>query len=525
MGWTVEHNTAVADNVVRCIWFKGFIYVFTRGVGVWRRPVAGPPWVQVFAGGGIGWYWEADDALYCGAAGAIDDEIWRSEDGVAWVQDVDLSVAFGLQGGYHSWSAIGGYGDYLYIANYDATVPTTFFYRRNLAGVWAAFGAPHAGVDGVTNQGIIGFGGEVYWTNANNARYWDGAAWSLEPTLNGQGGDYMSIINNILYVATSTSHSLVGGYYWKTAAVTNWSWINLPVADNTWSCKPLCEGADGGIYTLTDNTGTTEIRIYQLVGPQLNLIGYETLGLSAGLGGICTLPDGTMYFGQRDAGVIKFYAFVGTYTVTPGGLYPQAMDCDGDGDQLYLGLYDTATAQVILISVPTPLDGALSVGSAMFTPGAGSTRVNVQCSVVGDQLVIAGEFAALDDQVRASYDAGLTWVDLDRGDWNADIAQPLEINPASIDGVALCPGEVMVCLDTATDITETFNAGATAWRINNAVIGYTPGSMALLPNGDEMIIGDDAANRVDYSPNRGVTLTNITGAFAGGGNVAALEIT
>jgi hypothetical protein len=47
--------------------------------------------------------------------------------------------------------------------------------------------------------------------------------------------------------------------------------------------------------------------------------------------------------------------------------------------------------------------------------------------------------------------------------------------------------------------------------------------MAKIPNGDELIMGDGAANRIDYSPNRGAQLTNITGAFVG--NVAALEIT
>jgi len=58
---------------------------------------------------------------------------------------------------------------------------------------------------------------------------------------------------------------------------------------------------------------------------------------------------------------------------------------------------------------------------------------------------------------------------------------------------------------------------------NNAAIGFTPSAMVKLVNGTEMIIGNGAGNRIDYSPNRGVSTANVTGAF--GGNVAALEIT
>lgn len=520
MGWVVEQNTGIGptNEVIKCLWYKGYIYAGTRNVGVWRRDGIGP-WVQVFVQHGKLWHWEDDDALYCGNHGQIS----RSVDGVAWALDVDLNVAFGLQGNYNSTSEIGGYGNYLYVANYDLTVPCTWFYRRDLAGNWAVFGAAHAGGEGGTGRGIIGFGGEVYWTNGTHVRYWDGAAWAVEVPLDGNCGttSYMSVINNRLYIGAPVSalHPH-GGYYWKTSSVTNWSFLTHELPDNTWSVFTLNEGADGETYTWATPDGT-DIRVYRRVGNQLSLIMQDTAGLIAihGLyGGVGVDAAGDMYLGGRSAATVRFFAFVPTYnlTATGGGLYPQAMDCDADGDMLYIGLYDTATAQPILVSVALPLDGAASMGSNVFSPGAGDA-INVKCNSVSDNLVVSGNFG-VNEQVETSDDGATTWTDIDRDAWGAETAQPSVVDPLTV-------AEVMVALATAQDITETDDAGATAWVVNNAAVGYSPGAMALLPNGDEMIIGDDAANRIDYSPNRGVTLTNITGAFAGGGNVAALEIT
>jgi hypothetical protein len=514
MPWQVEQVTGATSPALRCVWFKGYIYAFTEDSGVYRRDGIGP-WVQVFNGGGIGWYWEADDALYCtGPAGG--HQIHRSVDGINWPMDEDLLVTFGAHAGgsWQAWGAMGGYGDYFYYANHDVGGPgRTYFYRRDLDGNWAMTPPLYVGVEGSAGRGIIGFGGEIYWTNNTSARYWDGAAWSIEATLDAQGGDYMSALDDILYVCTSTIHSLVGGYYWRTPASTEWAFMNLPVPDNTWGGWTLCQGADGEIYTVAQN-GTT-LRIYQKVGPLLNLLHYQAT-VAPGLGtrgGICADATGAMYFGTRTGGVIRFFAFVGNYNVAPGGLYPQAVDCDGDGDALYIALYDTGTTFPLLVSVALPLVGGVSVGSNVF-PAAAGTAINVKCTDVGDQVVVSGNFGN-NEQVETTDDAGLNWVDIDRDAWGGDVAEPLAVNPISID-------EVMVCLASGV-ITETFDAGATAWAVNNAAVGYSPGAMARLPGGDELVIGDDAAVRIDYSPNRGVTLTNITGVVYAG-NVAALEV-
>jgi len=81
--------------------------------------------------------------------------------------------------------------------------------------------------------------------------------------------------------------------------------------------------------------------------------------------------------------------------------------------------------------------------------------------------------------------------------------------------------EVMIAL-TPQSIIETVDGGTT-WVTNNAAVGFSPGAMVKLVNGDELLIGDDAANVILYSPNRGVTTAVVTGAFVG--NPCALAIT
>jgi photosystem II stability/assembly factor-like uncharacterized protein len=152
------------------------------------------------------------------------------------------------------------------------------------------------------------------------------------------------------------------------------------------------------------------------------------------------------------------------------------------------------------------------MGMGLFNPGAGSA-INVRCSAVGQKLAISGRLSAGgNDSVRTSEDGGATFTDIAPA-W-ADTAQPLLVDPDGVD-------EVYVALDAAQDLDETEDGGTT-WTQRNAAVGYSPGAMAKLSDGDELVVGNDAANRIDYSPNRGQTLTNITGAFVGA--VAALEV-
>jgi len=409
------------------------------------------------------------------------------------------------------------YGDYLYCFINDLGVDATIL-RRDRAGTWTDLptGLPPE-LFPTTTRGVIEFGGIRYWTDSGFVRYWDGAAWVPEPTLDGACGycSWMSVIDNVLYIGASATFSPpYGGYYWKTPSVTNWSFLSHEVPDNTWGNYPLCVGADGEVYTWSTSTGA-DIRIYRKINNHLSLIHQDTAGLAGMLGlygGIGVNAAGEMYLGEESAGNVHFFAFVPTYDLTPGGLYPQAMDCDGDGDMLYLALYDTATAQPRLVSVALPLDGAASMGSSIFSSGAG-TAINVRCNSVGDSLAVSGHFGA-NEQVETSDDGGITWADIDPGTWAANLAEPLVVDPLTLD-------EVLIAL-TPQSIIETVDGGTT-WTTLNAAVGFSPGAMAKLVNGDEMIIGDDGANVILYSPNRGVTTAVVTGAFAG--NVASLAIT
>jgi len=245
----------------------------------------------------------------------------------------------------------------------------------------------------------------------------------------------------------------------------------------------------------------------------LNLIAYQAT-VAPGLGtrgGVCVDAAGDMYFGTLVGGNIRFFAFVPDHDLTPvgTGLYPEALDCDADGDSLYVAVYNAA-GQPVLIKVMLPLT-ATSPGSAMFDPTDGDA-INVKCSNVGGRLAISGNFAAAgNEQVETSVDGALTWVDIDRDAWGAESAQPLLVG----DNIE----QIMVALQTAQDITETANAGATPWIVNNPAVAYSPIAAAKLPQGDEMILSGSGIG-VDYSPNRGTELHDTGGPT----DAVALEV-
>jgi len=308
-------------------------------------------------------------------------------------------------------------------------------------------------------------------------------------------------------------------------------WVGCyPYAAHRWWALVVCAGPVYKFYNSDD--GTTWTEVHQFAGTTQHAAGWPDrvnefvatndgvvypLVYSSDRGDTWTTKAGNWgpfgYNGDIRCVAVGIPAAVTwNYTVVGGGLYPQAIDCDGDGDSLYISLYDTTTGQPVLVSVNLPLDGATSVGNITFNPGAGSA-INVKCIDIGDNLVISGDFGA-NEQVETSDDGGMTWTDIDPGTWGAALAQPLVVDPLTLD-------EVMIAL-TPQSIIETLDGGTT-WTVYNAAVGYSPGAMTKLVNGNEMIIGDDGANRIDYSPNRGVSTANVTGVF--GGNVAAVEIT
>jgi hypothetical protein len=345
---------------------------------------------------------------------------------------------------------------------------------------------------------MVGYGGKVYWAyGAARVRHYT-TYWTADATIDWDAY-YFTDYGGALF-ATGL------GTVYRRSLTGDWV-IDMPDLGGAWHGGAVCIGADRVPY-LAVNDGGGNSRVYARAGSGWSL---HSTTAATNLNAVIFDDAGVLYAGTDSC---ELWIYTTDFNLTPigAGFTNQAMDCDGDGGALYIGLYNAA-AQPVLVKRALPMT-PLGMGLNMFNPGAG-TAIAVQCTDVGNDLVIAGSFAAANEQVETSTDGANTWVDIDRDAWGAELAQPVDVSTTTLD-------EVIVCLQTAQDIVETFDAGATAWTVNNAAVGYSPGAMAKLPEGDELVIGDDAANRIDYSPNRGVTLQNITGAF--GGSVAALEV-
>ena len=239
MGWAQEQNTGAGGRGFRGVYFRGNLFAFVQrsvagASGVWHRDGVGP-WVLTQAGTHPT-YWRADGAFYTAGVGAVAQrrQVWRSVDGINWV--LDWTLPAGWVANPSSIFGMEAYGDYLYAFVNDVGVDATII-RRDRNGVWTDLPtglAPEATPE--STRGVIEFGGIRYWTDTGFVRYWDGSAWVAEPTLDGQCGPsaWMSVINNILYIGADSAYAHGGGYFWKTAAATNWSFLSLPIPDNTW---------------------------------------------------------------------------------------------------------------------------------------------------------------------------------------------------------------------------------------------------------------------------------------------------
>jgi len=493
--WALDFNTGLGAGVTsRFVNFAGNFFAFvvnTNAAGVWRRVGAGN-WVRTIGPGnnlgrgevwnGRMWWIQWDGANY---------SVYRSIDGINWVLDTTPAI------GGNMWEAIGGFSSYLQIAR--RTVGTVEFYRRNTTGTWTAY-PPATTLTNLFPTGVMAFSGKVHLSTPDGSFTWDGSSWTQDsPSL---AACYFMV------------HSLgsIGNYYlWATpgnktyrrSAHGNWM---LDAGNPYGGSLGFSVDEDGMLYATNSTTSQVYARVGSFWHSQGGFVAFTTF---AG----CRDANGDLFAGCVVGGSTCFYIYTPDFNIAPGGLSPQAMDVDGDGDALYIGVYNAA-AQPVLVKVALPLVNN-AIGNAVFNPLAG-TAINVKCGDVGGELAIAGSFAAApgNEQVEVSEDGGGTWTDIDRDAWGVEVAEPLLVDP---DDAA---NRVMVALAGAQDIVETTDGGATAWVINNAAVGYSPGAMAKLE--DELIIGDDAANRIDYSPNRGVTLQNITGAF--GGNPCAIEV-
>lgn len=502
--WALEHNPGLAGPVYQLVNFNGDVFGWTysgAGAGVWRRTP--PNWTLTIGAGNSSRGAVYDDKMWWGtnpAGGLAGRVISRSDDGIAWTLDLDLGA-----GAFTHWSAMGCSDAYLYAAEVGMLgVAGTSFRRRDNLGTWTANPPAFAG-EPSHSQDIIRFEGVIYWSAGTDIRYSvaDGA-WADEPTLDGYSDVFFTEhVGHLWAVGTP-------GRIWRKVS-GGWT-EELDISGTGYGFGgAISVGGDGRLYVAAENGANS--RVYMRVGGGWIL---HSSFVGARFKSAIADDSGNLFAGTHDC---RFYVYTSDFAVTPIGLglYPQAMDVDGDGNAIYVGLYNAA-AQPILVKVAAPLVNN-AMGNAVFNPLAGDA-INVKCGGVGGELAISGSFAggAGNEQVEVSEDGGATWTDIDRDAWGVERAQPLLVDPDDAANV------VMVALATAQDITETLDGGGTAWTVNNAAVGYAPAAMAKLAEGDELVVGNaHAARKVEYSPNRGVELADITGGAAIG-NVVALEV-
>lgn len=203
-------------------------------------------------------------------------------------------------------------------------------------------------------------------------------------------------------------------------------------------------------------------------------------------------------------------------TPVGAGIPDQTMDVDGNGDILYLGLYNSGGFPELL-TVPLPLDGVTSTATSRYGPGAGDA-INVKAHyLVGNFSIIAGHFGN-NEQARRSEDGGPTYDDIDPGTWAANRAQPIAIDSNYEE-------HVLLALDALDDLVEKDSADA--WADLNTALPFDVGAMAIFdldPN--EIVIGRINAGTpmVEYSPNNGSTLQDISGTLPITDGIASVEL-
>jgi hypothetical protein len=517
--WALEQNLGVGITAKRFIWFENRLFLATSPNGIWER-TAGPLWVQrynpvtLYGDQFVAW----NGYLWC----FTDDDVMRSDDGINWVVDVDLRALNGDVN--YTIETINYNATHLYVSGIRRAPGDTFtyYYERDADGNWSASTCTTP-AGGTLLDDFVYFGNYYYHTLSGSfVQYWTGTAWANVAGLPAHPA-WFTVSGGILWAKFSDAAPQTSWIYWVDPATDAWTQISTS-ATHTSHYGRISVGADGSLYyAISDWAVSTEIH-QRLGGPPAPADGwfqFDTTAVdSEGNVAWADGASGLYLFARSNAASVRVYVYTPTWDVhpiAPGGaigygLCPTGMDVDGDSDRLYIAVYNNVGNFPELVSVNLPL-AALALGWLSFQPGAGDA-VNVRCNDVGDRVVVSGYFGA-NEQVEASDTGGVAWTDVDPGTWAANRAQPLIVGATTED-------EIMVALHTLQDLYETLDGGTT-WTPLNTAIGYNPGAMAKIPNGDELIMGDGAANRIDYSPNRGAQLTNITGAFVG--NVAALEIT
>lgn len=507
--WALEHDPGKTGGVYQLVNFNGdlFGWVYSgTGSGVWRRTP--PNWTATIPPGG----YSARGAIFDGkmwwgtdpAGGQGGRRISRSDDGINWTLDLDLGTGCS----YSHWSAMGADVNYLYAAGtLICDVGGTPFWRRDTLGNWVS--TPPAMGEVSHSYDAIRFDNVIYCSSpVTNVRYYRVAAWANEPTLNGYPGVFFTEYAGQLWAVSSD-----GPIWIKTAS--GWT-VEMAAIGGAWGFSgAISVGGDGDLY-VTANDGVNS-RVYVRSGGSWSL--HSTIA-SELFTAAATDDNGDLFAATSSC---EFWAYTFNYGLTgpgaggtPGlGTPPQAIDTDGDGDAIYVGLYDGGDPILIKAALPLAED---TVGDVVYNPGAGDS-INIQTSkFVGGFLVASGHFGA-NVQVQQSEDAGVTLAQIDPGTWGVNRAQPIALDPND-------EGHILVALDGVDDLMEYTGAG-TSWNTLDAALAFDVGAMAIYDlNPDEIFIGRDAAGAdvVLYSPNNGVDWEDITLLMTAPGAIANIEV-
>lgn len=498
MPWTLDFDPSATGVVYEMVWFNSQVFAFVyggSGPGVWRRDGAGA-WTNTLAAtAGRGAIFNGE--MYWAEARYI----YRSADGTTWVTDVD----FGGGVAYSHWSALGGDDTYLYAAmvNFQSVGGTTFR-RRDTLGNWTANPAAFA-AEPSHSYDITRWGGDVYWSAVTgNVRIYSGGAWANEPTLNNEWFIYFTLDDDGTLFAAGDALEV-----WRKNAGAGWT-VELSVG-GAWGNGIVCISANGTLY-VAGNDGT-DSRVYVRSGTSWSLDStLSSVRFRSSMAG----GTGDQFAGTNSC---EFYILANPDVQDPtgSGLYPQALAVDGNGDGLYVALYDN-NGNPIAVKVNLPLHHSMT-GSRIFNPGAGGDAINIKTSeFTGDYLYLSGKFAANNDMCRRSIDGGTTITDID-GNWGADRAQPIGLDVNDDE-------HVLLPIDGATDdLVETEDAST--WAVLDTNLPFDVSALALHdldPN--ELFIGNIAAAAalVSYSPNNGGTWADITGLLNVAGGIANIEV-
>lgn len=520
MPWSVDGNTEAhnGSNVARgFLSYGGELYMRAGGGGGLYHRVGAGNWSRIqLAAGPI--YGRGTACVWNSLLWEVgtDNKVYRSNDGSTWIVDLDITATWGTTSPGYGLGSYQGASN-LYLVHVTAGV-IFYFASRSLGGVWTNNVAT-ARPSPVTNtQGIIGFGGDIFCSSFFGLERWDGVSWN-EDSVTGLHFGPFPYHDGTIFANASVGGGNLGLYRW-----TGSDWVQEGTASNGISSY-YSIGTDGLLYIAGGIPGAVIYRRNDATNTWTALDSYN--GVTDG--GTCATHFGNdRFFCERstlgDDIYIRDVTPADPYTIHPPvgggageGIAPQAIDVDGNGDIMYIGLYN-ASDNPMLIRVPLPL-AIDSQGNLIYDPADGDT-INVNASkYVSDFFITSGYFGD-NVQTHQSDDGGDSLIQIDPGNWAANRAQPIALDPND-------EGHVLVALHTRDDLMEYTGSG-TSWTLLDDALAFDVGAMAMYDlNTDEIFIGRDAAGAdvILYSPNNGVGgWEDITLLMTSPGAIANIEV-